>query len=80
MRKPCCCALAATLASVSAFAPMGVRMAADNSWHRKEFSIAPSILSADMAKLGQEVDNAMAAGADVVHFDVVSCASHFCGT
>jgi ribulose-phosphate 3-epimerase len=31
--------------------------------------IAPSILSADFAKLGEEVDNVLAAGADVVHFD-----------
>ena len=33
--------------------------------------IAPSILSANFAKLGQEVDNALAAGADIVHFDVM---------
>jgi len=33
--------------------------------------IAPSILSADFAKLGEEVDNVLAAGADVVHFDVM---------
>ena len=33
--------------------------------------IAPSILSADFAKLGQEVDNVLAAGADIVHFDVM---------
>ena len=45
--------------------------APDNSYHKKDFWIAPSILSADMAKLGQEVDNAMAAGADIVHFDVM---------
>ena len=37
----------------------------------KDFLIAPSILSADFAKLGQEVDNMIAAGADVVHFDVM---------
>jgi ribulose-phosphate 3-epimerase len=37
----------------------------------KDFLIAPSILSADFAKLGEEVDNALAAGADVVHFDVM---------
>eukprot|EP00903_Cladosiphon_okamuranus_P012302 g11534.t1 len=46
-------------------------MAADNAYHKKDFWIAPSILSADMAKLGQEVDNAMSAGADIVHFDVM---------
>jgi len=33
--------------------------------------IAPSILSADFAKLGEEVDNVLASGADVVHFDVM---------
>ena len=35
------------------------------------FAIAPSILSADFARLGQEVDNVLAAGADIVHFDVM---------
>ncbi len=33
--------------------------------------IAPSILSADFAKLGAEVDNVLASGADIVHFDVM---------
>jgi ribulose-phosphate 3-epimerase len=33
--------------------------------------IAPSILSADFARLGDEVDAVIAAGADVVHFDVM---------
>jgi len=33
--------------------------------------IAPSILSANFAKLGQEVDDVLAAGADIVHFDVM---------
>ena len=37
----------------------------------KDFLIAPSILSADFARLGQEVDNVLAAGADIVHFDVM---------
>ena len=35
------------------------------------FWIAPSILSADFARLGQEVDSVLAAGADMVHFDVM---------
>ncbi|MBS8240342.1 ribulose-phosphate 3-epimerase [Marinobacter lipolyticus] len=35
------------------------------------YLIAPSILSADFARLGEEVDNVLAAGADVVHFDVM---------
>jgi ribulose-phosphate 3-epimerase len=33
--------------------------------------IAPSILSANFACLGEEVDNVLAAGADIVHFDVM---------
>ena len=37
----------------------------------RTFRIAPSILSADFARLGEEVDNVLAAGADVVHFDVM---------
>jgi ribulose-phosphate 3-epimerase len=36
-----------------------------------EFKIAPSILSADFARLGDEVDNVLASGADIVHFDVM---------
>lgn len=33
--------------------------------------IAPSILSADFARLGEEVDAVLAAGADIIHFDVM---------
>jgi len=40
-------------------------------WGDKDYLIAPSILSADFARLGEEVDNVLAAGADVVHFDVM---------
>jgi len=36
-----------------------------------DFKIAPSILSADFARLGEEVDNVLQAGADIVHFDVM---------
>ena len=36
-----------------------------------DFLIAPSILAADFARLGEEVDNVLAAGADMVHFDVM---------
>lgn len=35
------------------------------------YLIAPSILSADFARLGEEVDAVLAAGADVIHFDVM---------
>ncbi len=37
----------------------------------QDYLIAPSILAADFAKLGEEVDNVLAAGADIVHFDVM---------
>ena len=36
-----------------------------------DYVIAPSILAADFAKLGEEVDNVLASGADFVHFDVM---------
>jgi ribulose-phosphate 3-epimerase len=36
-----------------------------------EFRIAPSILSADLARLGDEVKAVLAAGADIIHFDVM---------
>ena len=36
-----------------------------------DYLIAPSILSADFARLGAEVDNVLASGADIVHFDVM---------
>ena len=35
------------------------------------YQIAPSILSADFARLGEEVRNVVAAGADIIHFDVM---------
>ncbi len=37
----------------------------------KTYRIAPSILSADFARLGEEVQKVVAAGADLVHFDVM---------
>ena len=37
----------------------------------ENFLIAPSILAADFARLGEEVDRVIEAGADVVHFDVM---------
>ena len=38
---------------------------------RQKDLIAPSILSADFARLGEEVDNVLRSGADIVHFDVM---------
>lgn len=43
----------------------------NNDVMQKDFLIAPSILSADFARLGEEVGAVLAAGADVVHFDVM---------
>lgn len=37
----------------------------------KPFRIAPSILSADFSRLGDEVNAVLAAGADIIHFDVM---------
>jgi ribulose-phosphate 3-epimerase len=36
-----------------------------------DYKIAPSVLSANFARLGEEVDAVLAAGADIVHFDVM---------
>ena len=36
-----------------------------------DFKIAPSILAANFARLGEEVEHVLAAGADIVHFDVM---------
>lgn len=36
-----------------------------------DFKIAPSILSADFARLGEEVVNVISSGADIIHFDVM---------
>ncbi len=41
----------------------------------RPFLIAPSILSADFARLGEEVRNVVGAGADIIHFDVMD--NHF---
>ena len=37
----------------------------------KDYRIAPSLLSADFARLGEEVQQVIAAGADLLHFDVM---------
>lgn len=67
------------VATATAFTSMGSRMNVRNqmrmAWSAKgndnHYLIAPSILSANFARLGEEVDNVLAAGADVVHFDVM---------
>lgn len=46
-----------------------------NEEHKMADLIAPSILSADFARLGEEVVNVLNAGADIVHFDVMD--NHF---
>lgn len=38
---------------------------------KADYLIAPSILAADFARLGEECDNVLAAGADLIHFDVM---------
>ena len=38
---------------------------------KADYLIAPSVLAADFARLGEECDNVLAAGADVIHFDVM---------
>lgn len=71
--------LVAFVALASAFRPSVMRAARTSSlqmaWkasnNPNHFLIAPSILSADFARLGDEVKNVLAAGADVVHFDVM---------
>ncbi|EJS87085.1 ribulose-phosphate 3-epimerase [Pasteurella multocida subsp. multocida str. Anand1_cattle] len=37
----------------------------------KPYLIAPSILSADLARLGEDVEQVLTCGADVIHFDVM---------
>lgn len=72
-------ALIVVLATVSSFKINGGGLRKSSSlkmaWAAKEssehFLIAPSILSADFARLGAEVVDVLAAGADVVHFDVM---------
>lgn len=45
------------------------------TWGENKYIIAPSILSADFARLGEEAQNVLDAGADVIHFDVMD--NHF---
>merc|ERR1719221_781045 len=64
-----------SLSTASAFTPVASNLnrasTALNVWGDNDYLIAPSILSANFAKLGEEVDASLAAGADVVHFDVM---------
>lgn len=50
-----------------------VPVAGEKYWEKqmKSFLLCPSILSADFARLGEDTEKALAAGADVVHFDVM---------
>ena len=50
---------------------MGLAQHATFSAQMTDFYIAPSILSADFARLGEEVEAVLSAGADIVHFDVM---------
>ena len=50
---------------------MGLAQQATFSAQMTDFYIAPSILSANFARLGEEVEAVLSAGADIVHFDVM---------
>jgi len=63
-------------ASAMGFSPAASKLSASaaaraSPVEMRDFRIAPSILSADFARLGEEVENVLEAGADVVHFDVM---------
>lgn len=60
-----------SLGRMSTRGKTGLKMVWSASESKEQYLIAPSILSANFAKLGEEVDNMLAAGADVVHFDVM---------
>ena len=42
-----------------------------SSWRDKDYLITLSILLVDFSKLGEELDSVLAAGADIVYFDVI---------
>ncbi|OBX80786.1 ribulose-phosphate 3-epimerase [Moraxella atlantae] len=50
---------------------VAIHAAFNHPKNHSPYLIAPSILSADFARLGQEVEAVLAAGADVIHFDVM---------
>jgi len=60
-----------TMAAIFTLAHFFIRDFESDMSVKNEPLIAPSILSADFARLGEEVDNVLAAGADIVHFDVM---------
>lgn len=60
-----------SLDSSKGYSSLKLNMAWGAKETKEHFLIAPSILSANFARLGEEVDNVLAAGADVVHFDVM---------
>lgn len=60
-----------TKSSIRGKSSNSLKMVWSASESSEQYLIAPSILSANFAKLGEEVDNMLAAGADVVHFDVM---------
>ena len=57
----------------SAFSSVKIVDFGHNSCHDTSYTpwICPSILAADFARLGDEVSNVLAAGADTIHFDVM---------
>src|SRR3972149_3777718 len=52
-------------------ARLRVKWPRSSSGYKVMYRIAPSILSADFARLGEEVQSVVAAGADLTHFDVM---------
>jgi|TARA_B100001079_G_scaffold59394_2_gene50203 ribulose-phosphate 3-epimerase len=54
----------------NSFSP-DIRQTKEQEREMADFQIAPSILSADFARLGEEVSQVLASGADIVHFDVM---------
>nr|VFK51036.1 MAG: ribulose-5-phosphate 3-epimerase [Candidatus Kentron sp. TC] len=48
-----------------------LRTSPNGKYSMKNYWIAPSILSADFARLGQDIDAVLAAGANIIHFDVM---------
>jgi hypothetical protein len=60
----------AVAVNFNSFSP-DIRQTKEQEREMADFQIAPSILSADFARLGEEVSQVLASGADIVHFDVM---------